>query len=69
MGFGPGIVNIFREMMDLNPIDMNPIEMNVDLKKLTRHIAQENSLTRDYKALKKEINPQYLISFDNKRKK
>lgn len=35
-------------------MDLNPIDMNVDLKKLTQHIAQENSLTRDYKTLKKE---------------
>jgi uncharacterized protein YecE (DUF72 family) len=48
-GFGPGTVNIFREMMDMNPIDMN-----VDLKKLTQHMVQENSLTRDYKTIKKE---------------
>jgi len=48
-GFGPGTVNIFREMMDMNPIDMN-----VDLKKLTQHMVQENSLTRDCKTIKKE---------------
>jgi uncharacterized protein YecE (DUF72 family) len=48
-GFGPGTVNIFREMMD-----MNPIEMSVDMKKLTKQIALEKNFDLDNRTRKKE---------------
>jgi len=48
-GFGPGTVNIFREMMDMDPIDVN-----VDMKKLTQQIALEKNFDQDNRTRKKE---------------
>lgn len=48
-GFGPGTVNIFREMMDMDPIDVN-----VDMKKLTQQIVLEKNFDQDNRTRKKE---------------
>jgi uncharacterized protein YecE (DUF72 family) len=48
-GFGPGTVNIFREMMDMDPIDVN-----VDMKKLTQQIVLEKNFELDNRTRKKE---------------
>ncbi|MGI0022768.1 MAG: DUF72 domain-containing protein [Nitrososphaeraceae archaeon] len=48
-GFGPGTVNIFREMMDMNPIDVS-----VDMKKLTQQIYLEKNFDLYNRTRKKE---------------
>ncbi len=48
-GFGPGTVNIFREMMDMNPIDVS-----VDMKKLTQQIYLEKNFDLYNRTRKKQ---------------
>ena len=58
-GFGPGTVNIFREMMDMDPIDVN-----VDMKKLTQQIVLEKNFDQDNRTRKKENQTTISDSFD-----
>lgn len=48
-GYGPGTVNLFREMMDLNPLSPD----NVDLNEINNRISLENRFKIDFKSGKR----------------